>query len=115
MEKLKADFAQLQTEVAKMRSELDDVDKFFAVYQSLKKNVEDKLKFVVNKVNELSTAFDGLKSQTVKQQVSMKKDIVGTQRELEEVKNEVKEVKEVRVGDAAKHHSTQKEMSHHYR
>ena len=111
MEKLKADFAQLQTEVAKMRLELDDVDKFFAVYQSLKKNVDDKLQLVVNKVNELSTAFDGLKSQTVKQQVSMKKDIVGTQKELEEVKKEVKDVKEGRVGDAAKQHSTQKEMS----
>ena len=71
MEKLKADFAQLQTEVAKMRSELDDVDKFFAVYQSLKKNVDNKLQLVVNKVNELPTAFDSLKSQAVKQQVSI--------------------------------------------
>ena len=111
MEKLKADFAQLQTEVAKMRSELDDVDKFFSVYQSLKKNVDDKLKVVVNKVGELSTAFDVLKSQTVKQQVSMKKDIVGTQKEMEKVKKEMEDVKEVRVGDAAKQHSTQKELS----
>ena len=111
MEKLNADLAQLQTEVAKMRSELDDVDKFFAVYQSLKKNMDDKLQVAVDKVKELTTAFDVLKSQTVKQQVSMKKDIVGTQKGLEEVKKEVKDIKEVRAGDAVGQLSMQKELS----
>ena len=75
MEKLKADFVQLQTEVATMRSELDGVDKFFSVCQSLKKNSDNLNERVINQVEKLSTAFDNLKSQMIKQQVSMKKDI----------------------------------------
>ena len=111
MEKLKVDFVQLQTEVAKMRSELDDVDRFFSVYHSLKKNVDDQLQVVVNKVEKLSTAFDVLKSQMIAQQVSMKKDIVCTRKEMEKFKKEMEEVKKVRDGDAAKQLSAQKESS----
>ena len=50
MDKLKAEFAMLQTKVAEMRSELDDIDKFFALFHSLKKNIEEQnQKFLMTK------------------------------------------------------------------
>ena len=95
MERLKADFDDLQTEVAKMRSELDGVDKLFSICQSLKKNVEDLNQGIINKVDKLTTAFDTFKSQMIKQQVSMKKDIADIRKEMEKAKKEVEGVMEL--------------------
>ena len=111
MEKLKADFVQLQTEVATMRSQLDGVDKFFSVCQSLKKNSDNLNERVINQVEKLTTAFDDLKSQVIKQQVSMKKDIVGIQKEMEKAKNEMEAVKKVGDGVVTKQLSASKESS----
>ena len=47
----------------------------------------------------------------IAQQVSMKKDIVCTRKEMEKFKKEMEEVKKVRDGDAAKQLSAQKESS----
>ena len=111
MEKLKADFVQLQTEVATMRSQLDGVDKFFSVCQSLKKNSDNLNERVINQVETLSTAFDDLRSQVIKQQVSMKKDIVGIQKEMEKAKNEMEAVKKVGDGVVTKQLSASEESS----
>ena len=109
MEKLTADFVQMQTEVATMRSELDGVGKCFSLCQSLKKNTDNLNEHVINKIEKLSMAFDDFKSQMIKQQVAMKKDIVGIQKEMEKAKNEVEAVKKVGDGVVTKQLSASKE------
>ena len=115
MERLKADFDDLQTEVAKMRSELDGVDKLFSICQSLKKNVEDLNQGIINKVDKLTTAFDTFKSQMIKQQVSMKKDIADIRKEMEKAKKEVEGVKKVGDGVATKQRSAHEESTRIFR
>ena len=100
MEKLKAEFAMLQTKVAEMRSELDDIDKFFALFHSLKKNIEEQNQKFLMTITEMKDTLKihmeetkSFKAQTIKHQVSVKKELVNVQKDMDTTKKEVEALK----------------------
>ena len=100
MEKLKAEFAMLQTKVAEMRSELDDFDKFFALFHSLKKNIEEQNQKFLMTITEMKDTLKihmeetkSFKAQTIKHQVSVKKEMVNVQKDMDTTKKEVEALK----------------------